>query len=157
MSPSQATATTWTEDAPLSYYGVEPRQLFSSEEGASERKWRLRIDDLLCIRSLRDNWDGFGARAIAPDLVDAAIAFVRRLQQEGRLRPPDRIAPSPGETIVIVWEVPGEYVEAEVCEGRVVEWMLEGGGAETIHWQDSLPNVGDQTLFVEELELDRGE
>ncbi len=139
MSPSQAAATTWTQDAWLSHYGVEDRQLFSSEEGTSERQWCRRIDDLLCIRSLRDNWDGAGTRAIGADLADAAIALVRRLQQEGRLPPPDRIAPTPGETIVMIWEARGEYLEAEVRAGGVVEWMLERPGAAAMHWRDALP------------------
>lgn len=77
------------------------------------RRWAEVIDQLLAARSLCDDWDGQGAVAPDPALVDRAIAFALSQQQAG-YAPPDFAIPSVNGTIVFEWHGLSEYVEFEV-------------------------------------------
>jgi len=79
----------------------------------SWREWTRRIDDLLSARTLADDWDGQGAVAPHPALVDGAITLALSFQTDGT-RPADFVIPGVNGTVVFEWHDPVEYVEVEV-------------------------------------------
>ena len=80
---------------------------------ADERAWAALIDDLLALRGLKDDWDGLGAEAPHPALVDSAIKLVQR-RLTGRMPPADRVIPGVNGTIFFEWHIPDSYTEIEV-------------------------------------------
>jgi hypothetical protein len=100
--------------------------LFESDLNAPpSRAWSDVIDKLLVVRGLADDWDGQGAEAPAPALVDGAIALAQSLQANG-LRPADLAVAGVTGTVILEWHDPAGYLELEVAapdraEGRWVE------------------------------------
>ena len=66
------TSIAWTVDTDLSF---QP-QSASAMESAEEVKWREIGGEINGFRSCRNNWDGLGASAPNPDIIDRAIAFI---------------------------------------------------------------------------------
>ena len=90
------------------------------------------IDKLQGFRSLGDDWDGLGAVAFKPYLIETAVAVLNDTP-----RPSPRVSPMPCGGVLIEWHGPleGEYLEAEITEPEMVEWMSEIPGYETRCWQ----------------------
>jgi hypothetical protein len=89
-------------------------------------EWVHRIDDLLRIRMMEDDWDGAGAPAPAMALVHGALNLARILR-EARVEPPDRIVPGLTGTILFEWQNPkASYFELEVTHPRRAEWVSIG-------------------------------
>ena len=106
--------------------------LASSPEHSLAHLWDLRLSDLLSIRRLSDDWDGEGAEAPGPELVDLAITLLDRWRASG-VAVPERIVPSPNGTVVIEWQWPHAYLEADVINPRTIEWMIAEEGREPAH------------------------
>ena len=89
--------------------------------------WTERIDDLLAVRGLEDDWDGEGTAAPDPSLVDGAIALCQFLQSHG-FAPPDRVHASVNETVFLEWHTPIGYREIEVLSPMEAEsrWLPTG-------------------------------
>lgn len=89
--------------------------------------WVDRIDDLLGIRNLKDDWDGEETAAPHPSLVDGAITLCQSLQSSG-FPPPDRVHASVNETIFLEWHTPSGYREIEVLSPIEAEcrWVPRG-------------------------------
>lgn len=97
-----------------------PRHIFtirsafsSSDRDSAEQKWWSIIDELLRVRNLKDNWDGEGALAPPPELVDSAITLAKTLKDNG-VPPPDRVHASVNATVYFEWYNPLGYGEIEV-------------------------------------------
>jgi hypothetical protein len=75
--------------------------------------WQCIIDELLRIRSLKDDWDGEGSEAPHPALVDGAITLAQTLLAKG-ISPPDRVHASVNATVYFEWLTPLGYTEIEV-------------------------------------------
>lgn len=91
------------------------------------RQWSVLIDGLRAARQLEDDWDGQGAVAPAPALVDGAITLAQTLRVSGA-RPADFAIPGVNGTVVFEWHHPVEYVEVEVVEpGRYVHRAVRSG------------------------------
>jgi len=95
-APLAAGASVWSRAAD------DPRQA-----------WSQVIDELLRMRLLKDDWDGEGALAPHPSLVDGAISLARDLQANGTPAA-DRVLASPNGTICFEWFTPLGYQEIEV-------------------------------------------
>jgi hypothetical protein len=87
------------------------------------RRWKEHSDDLLAIRRYKDDWDGDGADAPDPQLVDQAINFLAALRKTA-FDLPFRVALSPNGAIGIEWQSPGTYVQAEIVAYDRVEWTI---------------------------------
>jgi hypothetical protein len=85
----------------------------ASSADESWHEWARIIDELLAARNLPDDWDGQGAVAPHPALVDGAITLAQHFQAQG-IWPPDNAIPSVNGTILFEWHGPVEYVEIEV-------------------------------------------
>jgi hypothetical protein len=127
-----ASAFTKTEDCstrPLDERGL----LVSDLRDRPTRTWSQVIDDLLALRGLEDNWDGQGAEAPHPALVDGAITLAQSLRRGGP-RPADFAVAGVNGTVLFEWHDPTEYLEVEVtapdrAEGRSVR---KGSGETTV-------------------------
>ncbi|MGL4550547.1 MAG: hypothetical protein ACRC33_05120 [Gemmataceae bacterium] len=89
------------------------RILSTQEAAASGRNWDQRIDDLLALRQLEDDWDGQGAEAPHPALVDGAIKLVLSLRQKG-IDPALRAIAGLSGTVYLEWQTCQGYCEIEV-------------------------------------------
>lgn len=106
---------------------------FSSPDPRDDRhrRWGSLIDGLLSVRTLDDDWDGQGAVAPSPNLVDAAIRLAQFFQAAG-VRPADFAIPGVNGTILFEWHDPVEYVEVEMDgPGRVVQRTTDRTSGET--------------------------
>ena len=83
---------------------VEPTQ-------PSAKPWSTTMDHLLALRLLEDDWDGQGAEAPAPALVDAAISLALRLAANGVSEPDFAVAGVNG-TVHFEWK--RDSIEIEV-------------------------------------------
>ena len=86
-------------------------------------QWSELIDDLLALRGLEADWDGQGAEAPGPALVDGAIKLARRFQEE-KQSPADRVTAGVNGTVFLGWHFPGGYRELEVFPPNEAEVRL---------------------------------
>jgi hypothetical protein len=100
---------------------------FAREGGGPSDAWSDLIDELLRIRTLQDGWDGEGAEAPHPALVDGAITLAQDLQARGE-PPADRVIASVNGTVYFEWHTPLGYREIEVVSPLDAEsrWVPKG-------------------------------
>lgn len=110
--------------------------IVSSRESFLEGLWAQWFENLLSIRSLQDDWDGDGADAPTPEVVDAASRFLNAIRRSKQFPVPNRIVPSPNGTVVIEWQLPNIYIEAEITAADTIEWMVQEGGHEPKHYTE---------------------
>jgi len=92
---------------------AESGPVYSSTEDDLGHTWTPLIDELLRIRSLKDDWDGEGTEAPAPGLVHGAITLAQKFEA-AEYPPADRVIASVNGTIYFEWHTPLEYQEIEV-------------------------------------------
>jgi hypothetical protein len=93
---------------------------FTAERGSLEEGWKSRIDDLLGLRDLEDDWDGQGAPAPDKDLVDAALRLATLLSRS-ECPLPDRAICGLSGTVIFEWHFDHAYTELEVTSATEVE------------------------------------
>lgn len=114
----------------------------SPEETLTSR-WHQSRRKLLELRRMKSNWDGLGADAPDPAVVDAAIGFLSSLKDRPATPPPDRIVIAPDGAVILEWQSGMERVQAEICDLDQVEWMHSRSSGKALHWNESLH---DETL-----------
>jgi hypothetical protein len=118
------------------------------------QEWRNRKDELLAFRRYRDDWDGFGADAPDPAVVDVAVSYLDKLKREYFAFPPHRVALSPDGMVAIEWHLSGDFLRAEVVSIEQVTWMLAQSGLETSFWDaDPLEMRRAHTRLIESREI----
>ncbi len=100
------------------------RPSYSDPADGPPRTWAGVIDDLLALRGLEDDWDGQGAPAPEPAVVDTALAVATDFRSAG-LEPAHRAVAGVNGTVVMEWFSASMYCEVEVIapdrvEGRLV-------------------------------------
>jgi hypothetical protein len=83
---------------------------------------------LLAIRGLDDDWDGQGAEAPPPALVDAAITLAQTLEARG-LTPPHRVIAGVDGTVSFEWISCSDYLEIEVMSPDYAEYRFVRSGS----------------------------
>jgi len=121
-----ATAFSQLDDSPSGalYDSVFFGPSFNTSDNA---RWSKRIDELLEIRDLLDDWDGEGTAAPPASLVDGAIRHCMTLRSSG-FPPPDRVHASVNETIFLEWYGALDYLEVEVLSPVEAEYRLVDRG-----------------------------
>jgi hypothetical protein len=115
----------------LGYFSSRPMDeaslILHPQDAPQERTWPQLIDDLLCLRELEDDWDGQGAEAPPPALVDGAIKLALSLKQQGA-PPATRAIAGLGGTVYLEWQTSLGYCEFEVLSPLEAEfrWLPEG-------------------------------
>ncbi len=99
------------------------RPSFSDAADGPARTWAGVIDDLLALRGLEDDWDGQGAPAPEPAVVDTALTVATDFRSDG-LAPPDRAVAGVNGTVVLEWFSPKTYCEIEITAPGQVEGRL---------------------------------
>lgn len=94
------------------------------------RSWTDVIDQLLSLRVLEDDWDGQGAEAPEPSVVDSALKLALRFRSTG-MSPADRIVAGVNGTVFFEWFAPSQYLEIEVLAPGQVEgrWVYTDSNA----------------------------
>lgn len=105
-----------------------------NEEDERNQRWRKAFRDLQRCDGLAVDWDGEGG--VPPD---ARVLFVARSQltrwyESSHNSPPVRILPTSSGSILIEWQEPNHYVEAEITKSGEIEWMRIDGDAPATHW-----------------------
>jgi hypothetical protein len=97
-------------------------------DGLADRVWNRRIDQLLAIRRLEDNWDGQGTPAPGVEVVDSALVLALLLRTEGVEAPTGVVQGVTGE-VLFDWQWPdGKYLELEVTGAYTADlWVHEPG------------------------------
>ncbi len=127
-------ASAFTEPAPSFLASAGDTGLvFSSGADVPAHSWSQLIDQLRCLRTLENNWDGEGAESPHPSLVDGAITLAQTLQAT-RYPPADRVIASVNGTIYFEWHSPLGYREIEVTSPLDAEYreVEKGSGAVTV-------------------------
>jgi hypothetical protein len=94
------------------------------------------------IRALAPNWDGYGAPAIQPAVIDAAKSFIAELPEN--LAPRPRVVPMANGTLQLEWHQGPKSLELEFespSSIRYLQWHPEQGVEE----EDSFPIANVQT------------
>jgi hypothetical protein len=79
--------TSWATKSPVVTKEVELPRVVAQGHGTDDPLWVERIDELLAIRQLEDDWDGQGTPAPAIDVVDSALILALLLKREGFAAP----------------------------------------------------------------------
>lgn len=104
--------------------------------GQDERdRWYAAGVELAAIGWLRDDWDGEGAKAPTPAVLESAIRAFKRFEESG-LTAPSSVVASPNGAVVFTWETATSYREAEIPQPNRISWMLERDGRPTRHWEE---------------------
>ncbi len=127
---------------------TEPEVLSTSLENKLENKWSEIVKSIGDMRSLQNNWDGEGAIAPQKAIVDTALALIDNFRsQNGDNTSPDRALPSIDGRILIEWHLENSYMEAEIVEPGLAEWMFQGPNQEIKHEEQYLKS---ETEFISE-------
>ncbi len=107
--------------------------VFSRTEDDPAQTWAPLIGELLRIRNLEDDWDGEGAEAPHPSLVDGAITLAQCLEVSGTPLA-DRVIASVNGTIYFEWHTPLGYQEIEVTSPLDAEcrWVPKDSDVTTV-------------------------
>jgi hypothetical protein len=118
--------------------GSDPVVVNTSDPGAHDNRWDRIVDELIRLRSFRNDWDGQGAAAPNDRNVDGAIDWVGRMRCYPQAIPPTQVVPGVAGEVFLVWQTLWQgqpcFLEAELSTPVQVEWMLAISGQPTKHW-----------------------
>ncbi len=110
------------------------RDTGEADSHVTREAWDRAIDTLLEIRTLKDDWDGLGAPAPAPVVVDTAIRLAGWMQGKD-ITPPSRVVQSLDGAVVFEWQSDGgrTQLDVEVTSPSGGEVTLFKDGRVTLH------------------------
>jgi hypothetical protein len=121
----------WSTKATVAGAAIElPRVASSTHPSAlsTDGVWTERIDELLAIRQLEDDWDGQGSPAPATDVVDGSLILALLLRREGIVAP-NGVTQGVTGGIHFDWQpADGRFIELQVtAPGRAVVFIHTPG------------------------------
>lgn len=124
--------TTWATRHPEFTAGLElPASPTADVEHA--RRWDERIDQLLAVRRLEDDWDGQGTPAPPVGVVDSALVLALLLRREG-VEPPTGVVQGVNGDVLFDWQsADGKYVEIEVTGPYTADVFIQLPGRPLKH------------------------
>lgn len=126
---------TWAIRRPELTVGLElpVHQPTDAAPVADQVHWEKRIDQLLAIRQLEDDWDGQGTPAPAVDVVDSALVLALLLRREG-IEAPTGVVQGVNGDVLFDWQSPdGKYVEVEVTGPYTADAFIQLPGQSMKH------------------------
>lgn len=140
----------WSERdvEPTLDFGIS-KAFFNEPKTEEDRLWDQIVHGLRDLVFLPTNWDGYGAEAPDPDLVDSACQLLATLRTMSALPVPSRILPTQDGGVLVEWQTPDRYLEAEIVDVGRVEWMFQSEDAPTVHREFLLPRRESDTNEVE--------
>lgn len=128
---------TWAIRHPELAVGLElPVHTATDPAPAAEqaRCWDERIDQLLAIRQLEDDWDGQGTPAPTVEVVDSALVLALLLRRAGVEPPSSVVQGVNGDVLFYWWQSPdGKYVEVEVTDPYAADVFIQLPGQPMRH------------------------
>lgn len=119
------------------YFYVQPSSPTSSVADEFELRRRRSIDELLELRKIGSNWDGEGAAAPVPELIDSAISLIN---QNKFGVPPSRIVPVNDGRVSLEWDTNGYFISLRIesrYQGR--KMLVKPNGAtvfSVVNWSE---------------------
>ncbi len=111
-----------------------PAEKLPEEHLVGAGPWEPGVRQILGFRHLGNDWDGFGAEAPSPELLESAIGLAYCFYEKG-VDPPDRIAPGVCGSVIFEWQDPdGTYTELEMDRPLHAEVMVIEPGKPAKHW-----------------------
>lgn len=110
----------------------EANSSVGDQRAASETMWNDLVDDLLRLHELEDDWDGQGAEAPHPAIIDGAIRLA--LDSKAESYPPAAwVIAGVNDTVYFEWYFPQGYQEIEVTSplGAEKRWVAKGSDKAT--------------------------
>ncbi len=96
--------------------------------------WCERIQTILQMQELADDWDGFGAKAPSPELLESAVGLADLLRQRG-VEPPQVVVAGVDGSVSFEWQdARGFYAEIEIVRPYFAEVMVLEPGKSPQHW-----------------------
>ena len=133
-------STVWSDEEISEYESSEifgPQDLLTSLRVDENELWLGAERQLIEITQLADDWDGLGAEAPEPELIQSAIELFDGLRSNHRSPPPAHIVASANGTILFEWQGEGFYSEVEVVEPGHAACMAQSAGGPVTHWEES--------------------
>ena len=124
----------WTSSSPgriKAFWRMKP----TSTQGAMGFVWdpTTALQEVDRTKTLRENWDGYGARVPSEDARVLARGIVLRLAQRSSLKPL-RVVPSVGGGLGILFAKKGRLADIEVLNSGVVVVGLQARGEPADAW-----------------------
>ena len=92
------------------------------------------MEDLQAIRNNQSDWDGQGAEAPSPELMDSVEGLMQILMQRG-IDAPSGVVPGVNGTVIVEWQGENDfYLEIEVTAPNRADGCLIVPGMPTEHW-----------------------
>lgn len=95
--------------------------------------------DIDALRSLGPNWDGYGAPAIDPRVIDAAKRFIANLPENLAYRP--RVVPTSNGSLQFEWHEGSKCLELEFESPRTIHYL---------QWQPERDIEEENTIAVKD-------
>ena len=126
--------TSWATHTPVAGGSLDlPRASAngSHEAAPDDAIWAERIDELLGIRQLEDDWDGQGTPAPPTEVVDGALILALLLRREG-IAAPNGVTQGMAGGVHFDWQpADGRYIELQVTAPRTAVVYVHTPGAAT--------------------------
>lgn len=74
------------------------------------------VEQLEAMRSVPENWDGYGGAAPQSAAIEAALRFLRPLLADGAL-PEPYVTPTPAGGVLLVWQQGPHQLEVAIRDG----------------------------------------
>ncbi len=97
-------------------------------------QWQKIVESLYAMLSYREDWDGMGSPSPDRDIISSAIGLLSQLKVIPEYPVPTRVVATPAGTIGIEWQLPDRYLEVEITEPKLSQWMMIGDGEMPAHW-----------------------
>lgn len=108
---------------------------------ASVRAWRERGRELSSIRTLGNDWDGYGSEAPDEGVLEAADRLLGVLSTRLSENPPMRLSLAPDGSLTVDWVEGKALLQAAIQEsGTEIEWMRAIPGKPTEFLTQKLEN-----------------
>ena len=85
------------------------------------KDWDDISAEIQALAKLREDWDGMGASAPDPAVVDSAVEWAAAVEQSVGAVVPSSVSAGPGGEVILTWQRPGIYREVEFSRPGVAE------------------------------------
>ncbi len=97
--------------------------------------------DLEALRSLPENWDGYGAPVVDSRVIDAAKRFIKRLPENLAYRP--HVVPTSTGSLQLEWHEGSKSLELEFESPRTIRYL---------QWQPDQEIEKEDSIAVKEID-----
>lgn len=136
--------TTWSQFSNYVSGSHKTTALTLFPDTETSLNWSSIERELLALRRLEDDWDGLGALAPVPEIVDSALTFINETREMTPSRPPNRVLAGPLGEIVFEWQSSGSIVEAEIEKVGVAEIYSKENDRPPEIWEYEFSNQVNQ-------------